>query len=359
MTLLVDATTAQHTRGIRTVIDGVLNELPRVSQDAIVAAGPDLRGPEGLRLRRVPGTGSRGGRLLYQRLLLPADVALLSAGAGRIDRVLLLDSYVPLVRPQRCMRYAALIHDTLPLTHPSFWPLPNRLVKRSAFAALRRARPTLFTSSDFNAREIDRLLGASARVVRFGCGQLLDAEADDALVSNLPEQEPYLIFVGAIEARKDTLSLLDAFELITPLLDSPVRLLIVGSGRGTYHDAVRRRIARSRCSDRIELLHNQTREATLRLLARARALIFPSLAEGFGLPILEALALGTPVVASDIPAIRSWAGDTILYGPPAQPADWVGPILSAVDSSSERRRAGQAFAQGFRWRSCAEVMVDF
>ncbi len=359
MTLLVDATTAQHARGIRTVIEGILDELPRVAHDAIVAAGPDLRGPDGLRLRRVPGASARAVRLLYQRLLLPADVALLNAGAGGIDRVLLLDSYVPLVRPQRRLRYAALVHDTLPLTHPFFWPLQKGLVKRSAFAALSQARPTLFTSSEFNAREIKRLLGLSARVVQFGCGQLLDAEADDACVSELPEQKPYLISVGAIEARKDTLSLLDAFELSAPSLAGDVRLLIVGSGRGSYYDAVRGRVDRSPYSDRIEFLHDQTREMTLRWLASARALLFPSLAEGFGLPILEALALGTPVVASDIPAIRSWAGDAIGYGSPARPVDWVAPIVSALETSADRRRSGQAFARGFRWRDCADGIVDF
>ncbi len=359
MTLLVDATTAQHARGIRTVVDGILYELPQVSQDAIVAAGPDLDAPAGLRLRRVPGAGTRFGRLLYQRLLLPADVARLGAGATPVDRVLLLDSYVPLVRPQRRLRYAALVHDTLPLTHPSFWPRPNQLVKRSAFAALRRARPVLFTSSDFNAREIERLLGVSARVVQFGCGQLLDAEADDAAAAALPEQQSYVISVGAIEARKDTLSLIDAFELATQSLAGDLRLLIVGSGSGAYRDAVGQRVARSPCSDHIEFLHTQSREATLRLVAGARALIYPSLAEGFGLPILEALALGTPVVASDIPAIRSWAGDTILYASPARPDGWVAPILSALETSASGRRAGQTFARGFRWQACAEAVIDF
>jgi glycosyltransferase involved in cell wall biosynthesis len=359
VTLLVDATTAQHARGIRTVIEGILSELPRLHHDAIVAAGPDLRVLEGVRVRRIPGSSMRAGRLLYQRLLLPADVARLRRGAGDVDRVLLLDSYVPLVRPQRHLRYATLVHDVLPLSHPRFWPMWNRLVKRSAFDALRRARPTVFTSSEFNVREIRQVLGLTARVVTFGCGQLTDDEADAAHASDLSRQEPYLLSVGAIEPRKDTLSLLEAFDLMGSSLPSDLRLLVVGSGRGSYSDAVRRRAARSVNSDRIEFLHDRTRADTLTLIARARALLFPSLAEGFGLPILEALALGTPVVASDIAAIRSWAGDVIEYAAPGLPTTWVVPTLKALDANHERRRAGQEFARAFRWRACAAALLDF
>ena len=162
---------------------------------------------------RVALAQTRPGRLLYQRLLLPLEISRLGGALDRVDRVLLLDAYVPLIRPQRDVRYAALVHDVLPLTHPHFWPPAKRLVKRLAFASLRRSGATLFTSSEHNAREIERLLGAEARVVRFGCGQLSDAEADEARVAPLPAREPYLVYVGAVEPRKDVLSLLDAFDV--------------------------------------------------------------------------------------------------------------------------------------------------
>ena len=342
------------------MIEGILQELPATTHGAIVAGGPDLRLPKGLHLRRVPGSGARGVRILYQRLLLPLDVAVVGQRFSSVDRVLLLDSYVPLIRPQRRLRYAALVHDTLALTHPHFWPRAPRLVKRSAFASLRSARPVLFTSSEFNAREIQRLLGLPARVVEFGCGQLRDPEADEARAAPLPDQEQYLLAVGAIEPRKDTMSLLAAFEAaVTESLGSDLRLRIVGAGRGSYYDAVRSRAARSRFADRIEFMPSAGRRETLGLIARARAIVFPSLAEGFGLPILEALALGTPVVASEIEAVRSWAGDAVEYGPPGRPGDWLEPISSALETSVERRRGGQAFAQSFRWKDCANRIVDF
>jgi alpha-1,3-rhamnosyl/mannosyltransferase len=358
--LLVDATTAQHTRGIRTVTARILAELPRATSEPVVAvAGPDVEPVAGLRLRRVALARTRPGRLLYQRLLLPIEISRFGGALGRVDRVLLLDSYVPLVRPQRGVRYAALVHDVLPLTHPNFWPGPKRLVKRLAFSSLQRSGVTLFTSSKHNAQEIERLLGSEARVIRFGCGQLSDAEADEAGVAPLPEREPYLVYVGAVEPRKDVLSLLDAFDVTAATLGAELGLTIVGDGPEPYAAAVRARIAESRYGKRIQFLSRADRETALRLVSRAGALVFPTLAEGFGLPILEALALGAPVVASDIPEIRAWAGDAILYAPPGQPAGWAGPIATALQTDERGRRSGQAFAQSFRWNGCARAVSAF
>jgi glycosyltransferase involved in cell wall biosynthesis len=358
--LLVDATTAQHTHGIRTVTAGILAELPRATSEPVVAAaGPGLEPVEGLRLRRVALARTRPGRLLYQRLLLPIEISRLSGALARVDRVLLLDSYVPLVRPQRGVRYAALVHDVLPLTHPDFWPSPKRLVKRLAFSSLRRSGATLFTSSEHNAREIERLLGTEAKVIRFGCGQLSDAEADEARVAPLPEREQYLVYVGAVEPRKDVLSLLDAFDATAAALGAELGLTIVGDGPEPYAAEVRARIAESRYGKRIRFLSGADRETTLRLVSRAGALVFPTLAEGFGLPILEALALGTPVVASDLTEIRAWAGGAILYAPPAQPMQWAQPVAAALGTDAVRRREGQKLAASFRWRNAAETVVRF
>ena len=358
--LLVDATTAQHTRGIRTVTASILAELPRATSEPLVAmAGPGLEAVEGVRLRRVTLARTRPGRLLYQRLLLPIEISRLGGALNPVDRVLLFDSYVPLVRPQRDVRYAALVHDVLPLTHPQFWPDAKLLVKRWAFASVRRSGATLFTSSEHNAREIERMLGAEARIVRFGRGQVTDAEADEARVASLPERESYLVYLGAIEPRKDVLSLIEAFDLAAAALGVELGLTIVGHGPEPYVAAVRERIAASRYREHIRLLPGADRETALRLLSRAGALVFPTLAEGFGLPILEALALGTPVVASDIPEIRAWAGEAILYAPPGQPAEWTGPIATALQTREEGRRSGQAFAQEFRWDACARDILAF
>jgi len=306
----------------------------------------------------VPLAGGRIGRLLYQRILLPFDASR-QQGDEPVDRVLLLDAYAPLWRPQPRMRYAALVHDVLPLTHPSYWPASKRFVKRSAFGTLRRARATLFTSTEHNAQLIRDLLDLEPRVVRFGCGQVTDAEADAALDAVLPEREPNLLYVGAIEPRKDVLSLVTALEQSRELLEGRLRLTIVGNGDGAYARALSERVERSPLRSRIDLVPDASRQTTVKLLAHASALVFPSFDEGFGLPILEALALGTPAVAGDIPAIRSWAGDAIGYVSSGEPTRWVTAIEAAVNADDSRRRAGQDLAREYRWLACARALVDF
>ena len=112
MTLLVDATTAQHARGIGTVVSGILGELGSGGHEStIVAVGPDLVGRTGATERSISVARTRLGRLAYQRLLLPADIARLSRHTTSIDRVLLLDAYAPLLTPQRGVRYAQLCHN--------------------------------------------------------------------------------------------------------------------------------------------------------------------------------------------------------------------------------------------------------
>jgi glycosyltransferase involved in cell wall biosynthesis len=356
MTILVDATTGQHARGIGIVIDGVLSELPAVNAAAIVATGPESLEASDLSVRRVRFARTRVGRLTYQRLWLPAHVQRLRGAGVPIDRVLLLDAYMPVLQPHRSIRYASYVHDVLPLTNPELWPLSKLLVKRAAFSSLRRLRPTVFTSTEYNAHQIKRLLGLSARVVPFGCGQLRDGQADEALHAPLADGKPYLIYIGALEPRKNLDVVVEALALgVIGDLD----LIVVGTGDSSYISKLKRQISAERLQQRVRFYSELPRESALSLVATASALVFPSRAEGFGLPILEALALGTPVVASGIPAVRDWAEDAILYASPDEASDWAKQIGDAVAASPTRRRRGQAFARSFRWRACTEQLLTF
>lgn len=358
MTTFVDATTAEHARGIGTVIDRVTDEMSSDAQ-VLIARGPSgySHDPEA---HKVEVARTRPGRLVYQRLLLPLDVAAVQRRGMPIERILLLDAYIPLAFARRASRadYAVLVHDTLPLTHPHYWPTAKRLVKRAAFRSLQHARPLVFTSTEHNAKEIRRLLRLEARAVPFGCGQLTDLEVEAARREPLAERDRYVVAVGAFEPRKNLPTLVDAFEKLR-LHEPDFILHLVGGGSRTFEAHFRERIAGSMAREGIFVHSGLGRAETIRLVRNATALALPSLAEGFGLPIIEALALGTPVVASDLPEIRSWAGDVIRYASPHRAADWVEPLLASVEATGQRRRAGQEFAGAYRWKACASALLEW
>jgi glycosyltransferase involved in cell wall biosynthesis len=342
MPLLVDGTTGLHTRGIGTVVDGILGALPAVAPDAVA-------------VRSVAIARTRPGRLAYQRLLLPFHVAALRRAGHDIDQVLLLDSYLPKLRIWPRLGYGVLVHDLMPLTHPKFWPREKLAVKRSAFRSIQKARPVVFTSTAYNADAVAERLGIEARVARFGCGQISDAAADEALRTPLPGRGTQLVAIGALEPRKNLLALIDIVERASDSLE----LRLVGRGSPAYETQLRARIERSPAARRIRLEPSLSPDAALDLLSHAAALLFPSLAEGFGLPILEALALGTPVVASDLPEIRSWTGAAVRHVPPGDTPAWVAAISAAVDAPEEERRAGQRLAASYRWARCTQSLVDW
>ena len=301
---------------------------------------------------------TRPGRLLYQRLLLPLDVRRLR-GAGMTSSGCCCSTATCLSSAGgRSLRYAVLVHDVLPLTNADLWPAGRRALKKGAFRSLRTARPTVFTSTEYNAAQIRRLLGVEATVVRFGCGQLADAAADAALSGPLPPRQPYVIAVGTLEPRKNLLALVDSFEGVTRLLPE-LELRLVGRGAERYEALLTERIAMSPVREQIHIHRDIDRQEALEMISRATALVFPSLAEGFGLPVIEALALGTPVVASDLPEIRSWAGDAAAYAPATDSEAWVEAIVGAGDVSDKRRREGQDWVRMHRWRDCAAALLDW
>ena len=168
-------------------------------------------------------------------------------------------------------RYAALVHDTLPLSHPEFWSPAKRLVQANSLLV---PSPQSYDHVSSRRRssmhdELRRLTGRDSRVVRFGCGQLTDEEADAALTSPLPIRKPYFLYVGALEPRKGLLTLLDAFERLIGADRTEFRLLLAGGGSQTTSHCSGN--ASAGASAHVELVENPGRGDSPRLVAEAGA----------------------------------------------------------------------------------------
>ncbi len=167
------------------------------------------------------------------------------------------------------------------------------------------------------------------------------------------EGPPYALFVGGIQPRKDPLTALEALAL----LDRELQLLVVGSER-RGGDAFRETVRRLGLERRVELAGHVDREELATLYRGAACLVFPSRYEGFGLPLLEAMASGVPVVASNAGALPEVAGEAALLVEPGDPAALAAGVERALAERERLVAAGLEHVRRYSWAECARRTLD-
>jgi alpha-1,3-rhamnosyl/mannosyltransferase len=156
---------------------------------------------------------------------------------------------------------------------------------------------------------------------------------------------PYVLTVATLEPRKNLRVLVDAHRLA----DAPTLLAVVG-GAGWGEQP-------SLDLPGIRLLGRQSNEELARLYRGAAVVAYPSLFEGFGIPIIEAMASGVPVVASSHASMNEAAGDAALRADPDDPAAWARALVEAAARREELGSRGLEHARRFTWRRVGETML--
>ncbi|WP_376095195.1 glycosyltransferase family 4 protein [Roseomonas sp. CCTCC AB2023176] len=241
-----------------------------------------------------------------------------------------------------------LIHDLIPVEHPEF-ARPghaDRHLKRIAnTAALADA---IIVNSRHTARALAPHVAARAVPPRVVVAPL-GIDAPKAPAPALP-LDPYFVVLGTIEPRKNHLLLLHLWRDLTARMGSRAPRLVVIGKRGWENENVLDLLERCGTTQGTvtELGQVPDREAWS-VLRGARALLFPSFAEGYGLPLGEALKLGVPAICSDLPALREVGGDAPDYLDPLDGAAWRRAILDYAGPESPGRAA--QLARMTRWTS--------
>ena len=198
-------------------------------------------------------------------------------------------------------RFVAFLHDTLPQTHPEWFPPDPRHHFDDYLATLARASRIAAASHHMEAEAREILAAGPARCERFPLPATRSERREPPAAG-----EPLFVMVGSLEPRKNHVSVLQA-ALALHREGVPLKLVFVGQ-TGWGNGTVRAAIADAR---RAGLHLVERRSATDKELAgwyrRATAIVYPSLAEGYGLPVVEALAAGTPVITSRRPALEEFA----------------------------------------------------
>jgi glycosyltransferase involved in cell wall biosynthesis len=263
--------------------------------------------------------------------------------------------------------FVSVVHDLTAWTHPEwhasrtvvgFVPLWEPTARRaSRFVCVSRA----------TARELAALYPETApriRVAPNGVEELYSVGSGPtgpeaaAARRRHAAGETYVLYLGTLEPRKNVEAIVIACERIWSKRRSRPDLVLAG-GVGWRAGSLLRRIARSPFRDKIHFAGHVTPEEARDLYRGAEAFVYPSWSEGFGLPVVEAMACGAPVVTSTAEALVEVAGDAALFAAPERPSELADRLERVLDDPAVRERlraAGPVRAAAFTWdRAAAET----
>lgn len=361
--VLVDATSLPTQRvGVGHYLVALMREAPvtgRVELHALVKARDvdEVRDfAPGVRVHPV-AFRSRPTRIVWEQALLPFRARRLRPDVFH--------------GPHYTLPFALGLPAVVTFHDPTFFTMPSvherskvAYFTRLAKLGVRRATRVIAVSEYARRGAIEHAGADPARVDVVHLGVDLErytpdaSPSDERLRTRLHVKGPYLFWVGAIEPRKDVPAIVDAFARLVAA-GADLRLVLAGP-RAWGAAAADEAVARSGLADRIVRPGYVSEEEKIALYRGARALVYPSLAEGFGLQVLEAMACGCPVVTTTGSAPEEVAGDAAELVPPSRPGALEDALLRVLSDESRReamRRRGLERARGFTWSRTAEATI--
>ncbi len=266
--------------------------------------------------------------------------------------------------------FANVVHDLAIIRTPQFFNLGKLALQRPLLPLIVRRAAAVATVSAASRRDIIELLGVPEHRILMlpGAPHPACRVPSDAEIARVRQTyglgRRYVVSVGTLEPRKNLPTLLRAFDQLRARTGTPAAdldLVVIG-GRGWRDRELRAELAARLASGRLHTLGYVPENDLVALYGGAEVLAYPSHFEGFGLPVVEAMACGTPVVATDVPALREVAGGAavlVALGDAGALADAVAAFVANPDARAAARARGLARAATFSWTASAERLWAF
>lgn len=309
--------------------------------------------PEAWRVRAIPFPR------LWTHVRLSAEMVAHRPG------VLFVPSHVvPLVHPRKTV---VTVHDLGYFVYPQAHTRLSRLYLRvSTWFSVRSAKRVI-AISEATKRDLMKYYGVPAgkiRVVYHGCDPVFrpvrDEKALEEVAARYGVDRPYCLHVGTLQPRKNLGLLIEAWRLLRERMEQPPALLLAGK-RGWLYDSLFEQVSKAGLGELVRFADYVEREDLPGLYSGALALTFPSLYEGFGLPPLEAMSCGTPVICSNATSLPEVVGDAGILLDPTDAGAWAEAVQRLTENADEREmlsQKGLVQARQFTWERCARETWD-
>ena len=276
--------------------------------------------------------------------------------ATKADLFHATDHYMPLKKPQNAI---VTIHDTIFLAEASRDWKGHKLQAKTVPNFAKKCKD-IITCSEYSKKDIIKYLDICEEkitVVPWGIDDdffniKYDNSQDNQFIKNIVGEDGYFLAINCSVGRKNTLRLLDAYNLL--LADNPKNHLVLA---WNPPEEIKEKYQNAKQKQRIHFIGKVTENQLRDLYRNATALVYPSLHEGFGLPILEAMSCGSPVITSNTTSIPEVGGDAAIYIDPLETASIKQAMTDFENNASiihGLREKGLQQAKKFSWQKCAE-----
>ena len=308
---------------------------------------------------RIQGKGFLWHWRLYKTLL-----------KDKIDILISTESYIiPFIHDPQKLKVALVVHDLVAFKSPAKHQRKATIIEHITLKGAVKKSKWIFTVSEYTKKDLihkySKLgLENKTTVVYAGVRDIFARKMDSNKIVSVQRRynlDPdYMMMAGTLEPRKNILGALEAYSLLSPKNQQRFRFVVIGK-KGWYYKQIFQRVKDMNLAMRVKFLEFIPDDDLVTLMQGAKIFLFPSFYEGFGLPILEAMQCGVPVLASRVTSIPELGVDAIHYADPSDPVDIADGITQLIENEEYRNELkGKGFEQvkNFSWGRTAKFMLD-